>query len=786
MYEAFYGLREKPFNLTPDPKYLYLSDKHKEAFAHLLFGIKNHTGFVMVTGEIGTGKTTICRNLLNQLDPDTELAFVFNPSLNPVELLKRINSEFGIPSDADNVLELTDALNAHLLDAAAKNKSCVLVIDEAQNLTPPVLEQIRLLSNLETETEKLLQIILIGQPELLERLQLKELRQLNQRITARYHLKPLNEQETLQYIAYRLHVAGGRRKVQFARSAVRAVYKQSGGTPRVINAICDRALLIGYTKETHIITANLVRRAAREIRGEKAPGRRGGWKSLARWVPSPSLLVAVVLVAVLVRFFAMPLEKAARELGMFNTLLKIEGPSANPSPPVSPAQADAVSPADNNKATEQMAALLQNSAVAQRVLERLSALSETETPAPRQPAYAAAERLAALEPNAARSAAAAALLRAWNMAMVSGPPENDSVESLTAFAAQNGLAYEQLSPAVAQLIAINLPAFVKMSVDGKTFWAALLGLDGSALRLSGNDPDSFLELSRDKFREHYADEAVVFWRDPAPGTPTLSPGRSGKAVANLKRQLRQLGRIAENNTSDTYDSQTAMAVSKIQAETGLLVDGIVGKQVRMILTSWAQDVAGPALEAVTPTTTPEQEKQEPAPAEDVATKAAKEKKPAAKSAKATNKMPEISAPAEPASTPEPPAAAPEPAPVPEPPAAAPEPAPVPEPPAAVTEPAPAPEPPAAAPEPAPAPEPPAPAPEPVPAPEPPVAAPEPAPADTANTPAPSTDVMVHVQELPKPGAPGELPPLDSAPLKESTPPAAGALPLVPHEEPARN
>jgi len=269
MYEAFYGLREKPFNLTPDPKYLYLSDKHKEAFAHLLFGIKNRSGFVMVTGEIGTGKTTICRNLLNQLDKETDLAFVFNPSLNPIELLKKVCAEFRIETEARNILDLTEALNAYLLEAAAKGRSCVLVIDEAQNLTPAVLEQIRLLSNLETETEKLLQIILIGQPELLEKLAMSELRQLNQRITARYHLKPLSQQETLQYIAYRLHVAGGRKKVYFAPSAIRAVYKASGGTPRVINAICDRALLIGYTKSAH---APPMKSAASRLRGSAVYG----------------------------------------------------------------------------------------------------------------------------------------------------------------------------------------------------------------------------------------------------------------------------------------------------------------------------------------------------------------------------------------------------------------------------------------------------------------------------------------------------------------------------------
>jgi len=259
MYEAFYGLNEKPFNLTPDPRFLYLSAKHKEAFAHLLYGIRNRCGFVMVSGEIGTGKTTICRSLLKQLDPDTEVAFIFNPKLSPVELLQTINSDFGIASKAETVRGLIDELNAHLLDRAAAGKNCVLIIDDAQILGTETLEQIRLLSNLETETEKLLQIVLIGQPELAKKLELTELRQLNQRITARYHLGTLGGDETLHYIAFRLRVAGGRKKVKFNRAAVRTVHRISGGTPRVINALCDRALLIGYTRETRHITPAIVR-----------------------------------------------------------------------------------------------------------------------------------------------------------------------------------------------------------------------------------------------------------------------------------------------------------------------------------------------------------------------------------------------------------------------------------------------------------------------------------------------------------------------------------------------
>lgn len=588
MYEAFYGLREKPFNLTPDPKYLYLSDKHKEAFAHLLFGIKNRSGFVMVSGEIGTGKTTICRNLLNQLDAETDVAFVFNPSLNPLELLKKINREFGVSADAETVLELTEILNAYLLEAAAAGRNCVLVIDEAQNLTPQVLEQIRLLSNLETEKDKLLQIILIGQPELAEKLALKELRQLNQRITARYHLKPLNEQETLQYIAYRLHVAGGRKKVHFSKQAVHAIYKHSGGTPRVINALCDRALLIGYTREAHVITRQIITQAAREIRGEKMPGKTS-WKQAARrWIPSPALVLAAVLVLALARFFAFPLEQAARELGVFNRFLASDSPFPTESPARQAGTADAISPDIRNSARE-AADLLVDSALARRLVERLSVPEKAGAES-----AGGAAALAALAPDAARQAAAAALLRAWSMAPVSAYPESDDPAALAAFAMQNGLAAERLSPALEQLIAIDLPAFVKMRTGDKSLWVALLGVEGSLVRISGTMGE-MLALDRDTFREHYAGEAVLPWRDPAPAAPPLLPGFTSRSVLRLKEQLHQIGRIPAAEVNDRYDSRTASVVARLQAETGLLVDGISGKQVRMVLTSLLDEQETPSL-----------------------------------------------------------------------------------------------------------------------------------------------------------------------------------------------
>src|SRR5688572_3504569 len=267
MYEPHYGFTEKPFNLTPDPKYLYLSQRHTEAFAHLEFGRKEKGGFILITGEVGTGKTTLARYFLSRLDARTATAVVFYPAVTAVELLRSILEDLHVKATGKSLKDHVDALHRFLLDARAAEREVVLLLDEAQDLSPEVLEQIRLISNLETDTEKLIQIVLMGQSELQEMLSRRELRQLAQRVTARYHLSPLSRQETEDYIRHRLVVAGGEGKVSFTAKALAAVHQKSGGIPRLVNLICDRALLGGYVAGTRVIDAPLVRQAARETSG---------------------------------------------------------------------------------------------------------------------------------------------------------------------------------------------------------------------------------------------------------------------------------------------------------------------------------------------------------------------------------------------------------------------------------------------------------------------------------------------------------------------------------------
>lgn len=267
MYEAYYGFTEKPFNLTPDPKYLYQSRRHTEAVAHLEYGRQERGGFIVITGEVGTGKTTLARYFLGRLPEGTATAVVLYPALTAAELLQTILDDLHAPREGASLKELVDALHRFLLKARAEGRDVVLLIDEAQDLAAEVLEQVRLISNLETDTEKLIQIVLIGQSELAEMLGRRELRQLAQRVTARYHLAPLSRQETDDYVRHRLAVGGGAGKVTFTPRALAAVHGLSGGIPRLINLICDRALLAGYVRGTRVIEAEMVRQAAAETVG---------------------------------------------------------------------------------------------------------------------------------------------------------------------------------------------------------------------------------------------------------------------------------------------------------------------------------------------------------------------------------------------------------------------------------------------------------------------------------------------------------------------------------------
>jgi general secretion pathway protein A len=270
MYTAFYGFREKPFALSPDPKYLFLSESHREVLGHLIYGIEQGEGFIAISGEVGTGKTTLCRTLLERLGSDCEVAFLFNPHLSPLDLVRAINAELGLPTSGTTLPELTAVLNEFLLRKNTEGRRVLIIVDEAQTLSTETLEQIRLLSNLETSTSKLIQIVLLGQPELDQKLRTVELRQLRQRISVWWHLGPLAPAETREYVRHRLRIAGCGRPI-FTASALDTIHRIAGGVPRLVNVLCDRALLAGYGENLMEIDRRIVSEVAKELGPCAAP-----------------------------------------------------------------------------------------------------------------------------------------------------------------------------------------------------------------------------------------------------------------------------------------------------------------------------------------------------------------------------------------------------------------------------------------------------------------------------------------------------------------------------------
>lgn len=320
MYIEHFGLKEIPFSIAPDPRYLYMSDGHREALAHLLYGMNSDGGFVLLTGEVGTGKTTVCRRLLESVPQDAEIAFILNPKLTVSELLASVCDEFGVsyPEGNASIKVFVDRISAYLLGACESGKRAVLIIEEAQNLSPEVLEQLRLLTNLETDRRKLLQIILLGQPELREILGRPELRQLSQRITARYHLGPLSKKEAGGYISHRLGIAGCRAQL-FPPDVIKRIFRLSSGVPRVINVICDRALLGAFVEGKSAVDGLVLKRAAREVLGERM---RLGGAAAYGWVTG---LVILIVLGALLGSLSLRFGKTPAESGKNETPLRARG-----------------------------------------------------------------------------------------------------------------------------------------------------------------------------------------------------------------------------------------------------------------------------------------------------------------------------------------------------------------------------------------------------------------------------------------------------------------------------
>lgn len=604
MYEAFYRLGAPPFRLTPDPRYLYLSAPHREALGHLLFGIRDGSGFVAVTGEIGTGKTTLLRSLLRDLEPNTVVAYIFNPALSDLELLQSINSELGLPATSTSKKELTDELNRFLMVQKLGAGRVVIIVDEAQNLAPRTLEQLRLLSNLETETEKLLQIVLVGQPELRTMLGRPELEQLNQRITVRWHLAPLDRPATAEYVRHRLRVAGSAPAAAlFSARALALLYRHSGGVPRLINIAAHRALLVGFTRERRAIGVRTMRQAIREIARDDAALRPG--RALLR--PLFGTAVAAVALAVAAALALRPPWHAPRSENAAPDVPASVGDvspapaddsSAGDGAPVgahdAPARALAKPPADSASGTSPT---------------RPSSAGEPASPSAVQPVTAATSiapsgAMASLPPASAtvsppdpaafwaalatgghRGAAVTAttdLLAVWGTAALRPEEAARANLDLEAIAARRGLRYLPVSGTLERLRLLDLPAILELSVpqSRQRRFAVLTALGDGRVRLRCGGVET--TLTTEEIADAWLGEAHLFWRDFESLSPYLAPGSIGDEVTRLQHMLARIGEY-HGALSQSYDQATAEAIARFQRSRRLVADGIVGPLTKIAL-----------------------------------------------------------------------------------------------------------------------------------------------------------------------------------------------------------
>jgi len=552
MYLTHYGLTEPPFSITPDPRFVFLSERHRDALAHLLFGVDQGGGggFVQLTGEVGTGKTTLCRLLLEQLtllqsSTPTRVALVLNPQLSPVELLETICEELRLDLDLEpgnsrrgSRKSLVDLLNAYLLEAYAQGLRVVLIIDEAQNLSIEALEQVRLLTNLETPTQKLLQILLLGQPELRTMLAREDLRQLAQRITARYHLTPLDADETGEYLHHRWRVAGGQR-FPFTANAVKRIHRHAGGVPRLINIIAERALLAGYAHDETSVSERWVDRAAFEA---LAPKQR-------RWPHGGIALATVAMIGAVVA--------AMLWLRSSPSPVAAEATAAAPSgmaaiPPRSPRSPPAAATA----------------AVPQIDDEALSRRLRAADPSP-LPAWRALLALWQLPATGADAVATGACTT----------PVAKGVYCLRGLAGLDKLAIQ------------GRPALLRLRADGDEAWALLLGADAVNVRLQLGDHafnTQAFDTDRIALERVWAGEYATLWRAPAAmdslPTAPLGSGARGPLVNWVHERL-QPRFLSASDGPPQVDAAMRDAVRRYQRARGLTTDGVIGPETLMALSS---------------------------------------------------------------------------------------------------------------------------------------------------------------------------------------------------------
>jgi len=560
MYTSYFGFNEKPFTLTPNPRFIFLSKNHKEAFAHLLYGINNHYGFIELIGEVGTGKTTVLRTLLNQLKEENyRTALIVNPCLTGVELLRSICHEFDLDSTSEYANDLLVEINKFLLQETAEGRTVVLVIDESQNLQPEVLEQIRLISNLETEDDKLIQIVLAGQPELSTLLERPELRQLNQRIAVRYRLKSMSTIETSAYIRHRMQVAGETGGVSFTLFAYRLIYLYTRGVPRMINILCDRSLLVGYGDERRRITGGIVTRAIRELLN----------------VPQGKRLSVAftALISILIILVALFLFLSGRVPGKQNT--------ESNRLPVSPVAAALTSartsePVKPPKAEPPVAAAGQTD---QRFIQLQRELLQ-------------------IEQNKAQMLAFNAVATRWG-----APPVNVMNGRLTGqnmfsrFAANRNLRVTVFKGTLDEVIRFDIPFLVLTKVTGKldAHCIAVTSVAGDSVSIA---PSLFARntLSRNDLNLIASGTYYLVWQNYGQIPGNIKPGDKRFEIRALQQLLKQAGKFKDEMDA-TYSKATAKGVSDFQRSLGIPQNEAVGELTLAALARYNTNKKVPSISA---------------------------------------------------------------------------------------------------------------------------------------------------------------------------------------------
>jgi len=563
MYNEYFGFKEAPFSIAPDPRYLYMTAQHRDALAHLVYGLNSEGGCILLTGEVGTGKTTICRCLLEQIPDQANVALVLNPKVSEIELLETICDELKIdyPDSNNSVKTYTDRIYGFLIESNRKNEKTVLIIDEAQNLDSKVLEQLRLLTNLETNQRKLLQIIILGQPELLDILATSEMRQLAQRITARFHLQPLTKYEVKAYVSHRLAVAGQNIQL-FPEKSIKLLYKLSNGVPRLINIICDRALLGAYVENQYAVNPVIIKKAAKEVFGElKNVEKQQRYK---QWLYPLTAISGFIFIVLAVTLYFIYAEES-----------KTAPPQAAALPEPKNEQIALIPEDDINTSVNSLLAgdEIENSSSPPQETDTIT-LTETEIQNENTNiTYGDLDNIDDILNDTENNQASAyqELFKSWNQHY-----NDKTIVTACKQAATYSLSCLHKQGNINSLKIHNRPAVLTLINDqGETRHVTITSIDDETATVFSNNTEYTVKLN--DLDKYWYGQFILLWRKPGDYASAIEPGDSGGIINWLNTQLTKINnRSSQDSIISTYDGQLVDKIKAFQIKQGLIADGIVG------------------------------------------------------------------------------------------------------------------------------------------------------------------------------------------------------------------